>query len=272
MMITSTMTTLADEPQRLPSLFDLPEGVDVSVDDCEHPCAHCGTMIGFNTVLRARGGGATLTCGDCMAQYHRNGSLDKECLETVKVETAADTVRKIIPALYLSTDPNRLPYKERQLVLAWEAKEKAKGLWLYGETRRGKTRCICLLVERLIKEGRKVRAFFHGSFGDELVEVMRSEKSFRAWKYGITRVDVLVIDDLFAFKMTERVEAAIFEIIDERLSYYRPTFVTTQITKEGAMSRFSSKQRHAAFFARIKEFFTIIPFKRDEQAALGVGR
>ena len=242
------------------------------MDDCEHPCAHCGTMIGFNTVLRDRGSGATLTCSDCMAEYRRNGSLDKESLETVKVETAADTIRKTIPPLFLETDPNRLPYKERQLVLAWEAKPKAKGLWLLGDTRRGKTRCLCLLVKRLITEGKKVRAFFQGAFADELLEVIRSEKSFRAWKYGITRAEILVIDDLFAFKMTERVETAIFEIIDERISFHRPTLVTTQLTAKAASDRFHSAQRHAAFFARIKEFFTMIEFKRDEQAALGVGR
>ena len=268
-MPTATMTTPSrSDPQPLPGLFDLPDEIDISVDDCEHPCSVCGKLIPYNSTLRDRGWGVSLGCPECYAGERRQG----KAAEAITFQTAEDAIREIIPPLFLETDPSLLPYKERQLVLEWEAKEKAKGLWLVGDTRRGKTRCLCLLVKRLITEGKKVRAFFQGAFADELLEVIRSEKSFRAWKYGITRAEILVIDDLFAFKMTERVETAIFEIIDERISFHRPTLVTTQLTAKAASDRFHSAQRHAAFFARIEEFFKVIPFKRDEQAALGVGR
>ena len=135
---------------------------------------------------------------------------------------------------------------------------------------RGGVAASGLLLQKMIRDGKKVRAFFHGSFGVDLVEVLRSEKSFRAWKWEITRADVLAIDDLFADKITERIETAIFEIFDERISFNRPTIVTTQVTKNIAKDRFHSEPRCDAFFARITEFFQVVHFTKDLQTELEV--
>ena len=70
--------------------------------------------------------------------------------------------------------------------------------------------------------------------------------------------------------MTERVEASIFEILDERIAYYRPTLVTTQLTKTDAKKRFQSLKRWEAFFARIKEFFVIVSTEQPKQDKMKV--
>ena len=147
---------------------------------------------------------------------------------------------------------------------------KGLGLWIVGDTRTGKTRTLCLLIEQLQEQGKEVQAFFHGAFYDDLLEVLRSERSFKAWKRKICRVPVLALDDLFSNKMTERSEAALFEILDERVSNYRPTLVTTQVTAKDAKARFHSKKRCEGFFARVTEFFKVIPFKKDTQGDLKV--
>ncbi len=257
------MTTPSTEnPQRLAEPFRVPDGVDVSIDDCEHPCKVCGKSIPYNSTLQSLGWGKGLVCDPCFAARDQVTKAEPINIVTPQVE-----INRLIPPLYRETDPERLPYAERQAVVSWHP-GRSKGLWIHGETRRGKTRSMCLLLEKLIREGKKVRAFFHGSFGVDLVEVMRSERSFRAWKWEITRADVLVIDDLFADKITERIETAIFEIFDERISFNRPTIVTTQMTKKRAKDRFHSEARCDAFFARIKEFFQLVRFTKDLQTEL----
>ena len=207
-------------------------------------------------------------CEECLARYEKGDQ------EHSKIKKALqEKIDESIPPIYQATDPERLPWKQVQEVLAWSVpreKFKTKGLWIVGDTRTGKTRTLCLLLKDLIGAGRQVRTFFHGSFGDELLEVIRSERSFRAWKKEITQADYLVIDDLFSFKMTERVEASIFEILDERIAHYRPTLVTTQLTKNDAQSRFASLKRWEAFFARIKEFFVIVATEKPTQADLKI--
>ena len=224
-------------------------------------CPDCGKMERTNAVLVAVSPFAI--CDECLVKRKR--AEEGQSAEVIALEEKIDNA---IPPIYQATDPERLPWKQRQEVLAWSVptdKRNTKGLWILGDTRTGKTRTLCLLLQDLIKQGRQVRTFFHGSFGDELMEVMRSDKSFRAWKKEITSADLLVIDDLFSFKMTERVEASIFEILDERIAYYRPTLVTTQLTKTDAKKRFQSLKRCEAFFARIKEFFVIVATEQPKQ-------
>ena len=226
----------------------------------DRECPHCGKIEKWNAIEAAAF--SACACEECIEEYENRGRSSK------KVEQIRDKLEETIPPLYLETDPERLPYKQRQEVMSWtipENRTKTKGLWIVGDTRTSKTRTMCLLLGKLIKQGKSVRAFFHGAFGDQLIEVIRSEKSFRAWKREITRVDVLVIDDLFSFKMTERVEASIFEILDERIAWHRPTIVTTQLTKKDAQSRFQSMKRWEAFFARIKEFFVVVRTTQPKQ-------
>ena len=257
------MTTLSADPQRLGEPFRVPDGVDCEIDDCEHPCKVCGKLIPYNSALREIWGKG-LVCDPCFASRDRVTKT-----EPINIVTPQAEIERLIPPLYRDTDPERLPYAERQAVLQWTP-GRGRGLWIVGQTRRGKTRTMSLLLQKMIRDGKKVRAFFHGSFGVDLVEVLRSEKSFRAWKWEITRADVLAIDDLFADKITERIETAIFEIFDERISFNRPTIVTTQVTKNIAKDRFHSEPRCDAFFARITEFFQVVHFTKDLQTELEV--
>jgi DNA replication protein DnaC len=229
----------------------------------EWTCPDCGIKemwnpIYFNIVPQAR-------CEPCTEKAIK---ADKQQKSEVVRESVQDENRSIIPPLYRTTDIQRLPYPQRDQVGQWRPKKNGKGLWIVGDTRMGKTRSACLLLESLIKEEHNLKAFFHGNFNDELVEVIRSERSFRKWKFEITSANILFIDDLFASKLTERVESSLFDILDERISWNRPTLVTTQLTAKEAKSRFHSPKRCEAFFARVKEFFDVVSFEQAEQAEL----
>ncbi len=228
-------------------------------------CPDCGKTDSINAVLHA-----VTPHGLCDECVDRRQGIERKSIRIIEKE---DQVKELIPPIYLETDPDRLPYPQRQEVMDWKIpadKRDTKGVWIVGDTRTGKTRMLCLLLRRLIREGKSVKTFFHGSFGDELLEVIRSERSFRAWKRKITGADILAIDDLFSFKMTERVEASIFEILDERIAWHRPTFVTTQLTKTDAKERFASLKRWEAFFARIREYFHVVTTTKPIQGDLKV--
>jgi DNA replication protein DnaC len=241
--------------------FDWEAGKDVKVT-----CPECHGTFMHNEHLAAVFPGTH--CDDCCESVMAKKAQEE--LTVTHTQALVEKVQQIIPPLYQETDPEKLPYAPRQEVMAWEDRRNAKGLWMVGDTRTGKTRTLCLLLERLLKEGKEVRAFFHGGFTDDLLEVLRSERSFKAWKRKVTKTPIMAIDDLFSNKMTERSEAALFEILDERIAWQRPTFVTTQVTAKDALSRFHSTKRCEGFFSRVKEFFQIIPFAQDKQEEMKV--
>ena len=229
----------------------------------EWTCPMCGKKemwnpIYFNIVPDS-------VCEPCNdARIRKANEKEKE----EQIEQNGVKVESIIPPLYRETDFNRLQYPQRDEIRSWRPLKSGKGLWIVGDTRKGKTRSSCVLLDDLIDEGNSIKAFFHGNFNDELVEVIRSERSFRSWKFGITSAEILFIDDLFASKLTERVESSLFDILDERISWKRPTIVTTQLTAKEAKSRFHSPKRCEAFFARISEFFQVVSFQEQKQTKL----
>jgi DNA replication protein DnaC len=232
----------------------------------ERSCPHCEKVEKWNAIEAAVFGGTA--CEECIDEH------DRKQRAPAQARLLEETIAATIPPLYLATDRERLEREtsKRQVrkALEWEPEEKGKSLILVGDTRAGKSRTLCLLVQKLLRKGKKVRAFFHGSFYDELVEVMRSERSYRQWKREIAKAQVLVIDDLFSEKLTERGEASLFEVIDERICHYRPTLLSTQVTRKDAMKRFHSEARWEAFFARLKEFFTPIECGKPKQDELSL--
>jgi len=229
-----------------------------------------------------------VTCPECFGNFMHNEYLARvfpnthcdDCCETLwekKIQEDLtftlpgqidETIKATIPPLYTNTDPERLPYKARQDVMAWEGKRGGPGLWMVGDTRTGKTRTLCLLLTQLMEQGNEVMAFFHGAFTDDLIDVLRSSRSFKGWKAKVTNAPILALDDLFAQKLTERAEATTFEILDQRIAWNRPTIITTQVTAKEAKTRVQCPKRCEAFFARVKEFFTLVPFRNDTQEDL----
>jgi len=185
------------------------------------------------------------------------------------IQTTQSILDTLLPPSFRDTDPFRIP-PLLQPVLKWKPNPKGIGLWITGDTRTFKSRSLSLLIKRLTEENVPVTTFFHGAFNDELLDVIRSSRSLRAWKRKTSSVPVLAIDDLFATKLTEHAESSIFEIIDSRIHSYLPTLVTTQVTSKEAKLIFASHKRHEALFARIKESFTLVNSNPPIQSKLPV--
>ena len=195
---------------------------------------------------------------------HREGKRKERTDEvTIKIKES------IIPPLYRSTDLLVCLMRKQGRFLNGNRPSRAKDCGS-SETPDGKD-SISLSPDRATDRARvSSSSFLSWQFQRRTRRVIRSEKSFRKWKRDITSAPILAIDDLFASKLTERVEESLFDILDERISWNRPTIVTTQVTKNEATHRFHSPQRHQAFFARIKEFFEVVPFLEPIQDKLKI--
>jgi hypothetical protein len=160
-----------------------------------------------------------------------------------------------LPPALVDTDPNRIPPNLKQVV-NWQPNP--KGLWITGNTRTFKSRAISALVKKLIKQNNTPRTFFHGSFHDELLSLAKYAQPLLQFKLTMQATPILVIDDLFAQKLSEFSESFLFDLLDARTLHYLPTIISTQVTAKDAKSIFTSTLRLEAFFARIKEHFTLV--------------
>jgi hypothetical protein len=164
----------------------------------------------------------------------------------------------LCPPTYQETNPNRLDRTKLGDVLAWQFG--ARGLVLFGATRQGKTRSAWLLVKRLVLEGHHVVPLTAGEFARQCAEAYgESAESGAAFFRRMTRCGLLFIDDFGKFKVTERVEAELFDIIEHRTSHDLPILITTNGTRATFAKAFSA-ERAEPIFERLREFCTFINF------------
>jgi DNA replication protein DnaC len=156
----------------------------------------------------------------------------------------------ICPPLYRDTDPMRLPEVPLQTVLAW--RYGSQGLLVHGDTGRGKTRAVFQLLRRLhFDEGRKIIRFGANDFGAEC-----SKRFFdgdgSAWIAGLVKADVLFLDDLGKDRFTDRVESALFGLVEGRMSNLRPIIVTTNFFGDALASKMTG-DRGQPLVRRLRE-------------------
>lgn len=190
------------------------------------------------------------------------------CSDAAKKKAEAERVSKSeseraqalleIPKAFLATVRERLPHPDKlDAGLAWKFGE--RGLLLYGPTGCGKSRVVWEIVKREIGLGRKVKAV-------TALELMRYPALMmtdfnEASKYAaeLSCVPLLVLDDVFKAKPTERVEELLFAVIDERGQWGRPCLVTLNDTGESLRSRLSA-DRGPALIRRLREYCETIQF------------
>ncbi len=163
---------------------------------------------------------------------------------------------RICPPLYRDTQEDRLPTDKFEQVMAWEYGP--KGLLLIGESGLGKTRCAYRLLHRLLHEDRTIRAFDATQFGYECAHHFGVGTGAR-WISGLCAADVVFLDDLAKVKMTERVEAELFGLVERRAAFLRPIIITTNYTG-AVLMRKMSEGTGPALTRRLREFCGVINF------------
>lgn len=187
------------------------------------------------------------------------------CAGCEQTDKAAETVKEsdrrmafwksICPPLYQDTDINHRsmpPAAKMAQILNWQYGP--QGLVIHGITRKCKTRVAWLLVKRLITEGRSVIALSSGDFARQCAEAnAEGADSAEAWHESLLLVNVLFLDDFGKFKLTERVEADLFEIIEARTAHKRPIIITSNFVGTSLVQKLSP-DRGPAIVERLREF------------------
>ncbi len=165
--------------------------------------------------------------------------------------------RDFCPPIFQETEISKLPMPHKAYeCLKWDGQ---KGLTLFGNTRRGKSRCAWLLMRREFEKKRKITVMDSLSGFDYGSQFALSAAAAEAWVMARCRADLLFLDDVFKVKLTDSFEAAMFAIIDYRLNHKKTIVATCNDTGDSLAARMSN-DRGAAFVARLKESCTTIQF------------
>lgn len=209
-------------------------------------------MTSDNPPLPPAGPRTCPVCHDVFEPKFRNQGFCERCSPGV-AEQREQTWLDFCPPLYRKSDLSRLP------VAAVEAAEKyeygPEGLALVGKSGIGKTRAMMVLCRRLIfNEGR------HGHFVPAAVfsrEIASHGHEAGQYTAKLRRTGVLFIDDLGKGKLTDAVQAHLFDILEERTANLRPTLWTSNAGGKALAAMFS-KDRADPFLRRLTEFSKII--------------
>ncbi len=158
----------------------------------------------------------------------------------------------ICPPEYAATNRDRLPHPELlDQVLAWRFGP--TGLLLHGETGTGKSRCAYALLRREHFDGRRVRAVSGFAMSAYPAKLMADSRKAADWLAECVRADVLLLDDVAKVKLSERVEEALFLIVEERTAHRRPIIATTNDDGASLAARLGD-DRAEPLIRRLREF------------------
>ncbi len=187
----------------------------------------------------------------------RQADLQEEEEDRQRQRRTADFDFGLWPELYRDTDMERLPEAAKS-VLSYVYGP--KGLLVHGETARGKTRAMWLLLRRLyVEEGRSFAYRDALEFSDEAVAAYRLNQA-RSWAERLTAASVLFLDDLGKGRITQRVGEGLFAVVDRRAQRHKPTFITTNFVGETFKLRLEDQETAEPLVRRLKEFFIPVAF------------
>jgi DNA replication protein DnaC len=165
---------------------------------------------------------------------------------------------RICPPAYRDTEISKLPNPAKAVeLMAWNYGK--MGLLLHGKTRKGKSRCAWLLCQRVFMAGKSVKVLDAMAGFKYAAAFANSGREAEAWVDSYCRTGLLFFDDVFKVKLTDSFEAAVFAIVDYRMSHNLPILATLNDTGETLAARMSS-DRGDAFVARLKEMCEVINF------------
>ena len=163
-----------------------------------------------------------------------------------------------IPAAFQRTERGQLPLPLK-LDGALEWKFGRRGLLLYGPSGLGKSRIAWEVAKREILSGksfRHVNAFELARYPSLFMAAADAATKFSE---ALVVADLLLLDDVFKAKPTERIEELLFSTIDERSERELPCIITLNDSPDTLLARLSG-DRGAALIRRLKEFCDRIAF------------
>jgi hypothetical protein len=223
----------------------------------QQSCAECGAEFASSSLVFDNRVIATQRyCAACVSRREHAQALERDRHLTAKLSEAWE---RICPPLFRDTELSRLPCSQsaKEAVLGWQFGP--RGLLIGGPPRLGKTRLVYLLLSRLHHlERRKISALTATTFSHH-VSARFAEGGGKGESFidELAAVQVLFIDDIGKGRLTERVEAEFFHVIDTRSAHLRPTILTTNLNGQAFASMWSP-DRAEPLLGRFQEFFQTV--------------
>jgi len=176
-----------------------------------------------------------------------------EAIESKKTKLLAE-----IRNSFKNTSREKLPNPEKlDVALRWQYG--AKGLLVYGPTGAGKSRIIWEIAKREILNGRQIKNLNAYELTKYPSLLMAGNAEAVNFSDGLVNCDLLILDDVFKAKATERIEELLFSVIDERGAWERPCLVSLNDTGETLKERLST-DRGPALIRRLREHCVSLQF------------
>ena len=151
------------------------------------------------------------------------------------------------------TDKNKEAYN---LVNAWTP-DKSWGVMLWGNVGTGKTHLLKgLMIKWAINEAHILGRFY--SLTDLMEEFKSNFDDMQMFKWRLSQVEILVIDDFGAEKTSEFVQSHLLSFIDMRINKGKSIFVTSNYSPEDLKKRYDAR-----ILDRLQELMNFCEVKGD---------
>lgn len=179
------------------------------------------------------------------------------------------THHPMMPPLFRSTDENRLHPRMKD-ALSWKPSTEKSGMLLHGTTGIGKSRAAWEWVNRIWLKGvdkGHMLPFLYLTMSDleEKLQQSWSEKKHAEVLKELASTQLLVLDDLGKEKLTSRMAADLFAIIDKRSTTSKATIITTNFNGSGLIDRFApqDKETGIALVRRLRDYYATYGMKES---------
>lgn len=225
----------------------------------QYSCAVCGALrfvevdpIGIEMFKHIR-----LCCPKC--------SGEPSNVVPMKEPPPMPNENKWIPTEFQNTDESLLP-PVWGTMRYWLPND--GGIYIYGPTRRCKSRMAYMIIARALARGEVVETYDSRTLRGK-VEQCISAGTLWAWYETLKNVDVVLIDDLGKFDGNgRRIEEEVFNLVKLRCEAKKPMIITSNDSPKLLGNRFSEEFR-APLIARLEEQCRVVSvYSDEEQAAL----
>jgi len=183
-----------------------------------------------------------------------------ECMRELERWGLQSSWKSLCPPGYRNTISEQLPNVAKfEEVQKWQYGP--MGLLVVGPTRRGKTRSVWKLLERLhVDERRKIIAYTPMDLKLAVMSAWQDVEAAEDFLFDVHNADVLFFDDLDTVKFTEAVEETIYEAFEFRPTHEKPVIATVNRTGRELAARMNANGRGAKIVERMRESCQVINF------------
>jgi len=236
------------------------------------PCECCGEKFEYEALTF---GGVEIfqylpkICDSCSELHEQEAKKAKEEIKhQAEIAHALAEYERVVPKEYRLTEIDDVRFNKdlhaKVTIWARGATQSDRRSWLglVGETGKSKTRCIGLLVKRLIWNGHKIEWATATRFQWAVQYQWRDDedaKKATQWLKRWRDVEILVFDDLGKQKMSEAVESAFYDLLEHRSSNCK-MIIWSANTHPSDMIKSNdlSKDRGAPIVGRLLDYSDII--------------